>query len=139
MTVSKLFPGILLLLAAPAMAQTAPGAELYREGAAALAEGEVDRAAELFAESYKVAPADLRSSVAFLWGLAVFRQGESILRENADWNFDRHRAGIELLEGALVILQRSEDPRSDHLIESIREYLASAVGGQAIAANAPIW
>lgn len=131
MTVSNLVPAVVLLLLGgfqPVLAQAAPGAELYREGAAALADGEVDRAVELFAESYEVAPADLRNSIAFLWGLSVFRQGESILRENTDGDFQRHREGIERLEQAIVILRRSSDPRSDMLIESIREYIASARG-----------
>lgn len=116
------------LAATPASGQSVEAIELFRQGAAALADGNLERASTLLEASYEESTWALRSSVAFLWGLTVFRQAQAMIQQNADGEFRGVQDSVEALERSQEILRHSRDPRAAALVEEIRQYLASSPG-----------
>lgn len=118
-----------LLAPVTGLAQDVDGATLYRAGIEAIGDEEWERAAQLLEAAYEASPAESRSRIAFSWGFAVSRHGQTILRENTDGNLARHRQGIAALERSLLILELTTDSRGAPLRETIRQYLAEAPDG----------
>lgn len=100
---------------------------LIAQGGAALRAERWAEAERYFASAYEGAAESQRGEAAYLWGFALFRQGEAIARSNPMGEEEAERRARQYFEEARAVLRRAEHPLLEHVLKAIGQFLGPLI------------